>query len=1382
MNTHKRVRNAAAAIVLSVGVVLSALLTSFQVSAAGAEDKTSVLTDSAVSVTQDGNEISDSGTINSTRPIHVAVSFGVPVAGDDPAPANPVLLNDTATFKLSDAFTTAPGGLVDLKTDDGTVIGHVSFTMGDGADSKMVVAHVVFGGDGVDPTVFQEGTSDVTGRFEADFQYDASGSSGDAGDHEIMILQKTYTVHVPDTPIVYKVQKSGRADLADKSVTWTATLSATRNNAPIDLKDYRFSDDLTSVSEYKDSSFKVGPDADHLANAAPAQNGRTISYTFPENSISTQTVQFKTRLSDDEYYTQSPKTLSNTAQLLKSDGTQAAQGSGTATFTPQWITKSGTPDDHGSGTYDPANRTITWTITANQYGASLHNAVITDALPDGLTLDSATWSKWDGTDWVDPQSISPTGGKYSLGDIDSQIQLTIVTKVPDDAYTTGITQYSNSASISWDGTGGTPGFSSGPVGVGIGYSAITKTGTPHPSDQTVSWSITVDPRGQAHFPDNLTVYDLLVYGKAAGFHLDTVSGIPAGIAGTDLTPRYGQKYVDGSFSGPASVSVIPIMQGTVRVADLLKITDLSRTDSSTFSFNSQITDPDIFAGNQPVKVWNTAALFSASLKLNKADAPVDYPSNMLKKEMLTRGADPSDAASVNNNITTDKTKGFDYRDRSVLFRLSVNAGGLDLSNTKNYTQDPLGAATVTDTLPDGWVFEPIAGGGPNYLVFAGNKNLSGTSVAATGDPLTAGVTADNFIGQQTASFTFASLNQPYVILVRAKPTDATAAGYFKKNDSTTVTNTVKLSAENWAAGVTAAQDVKIDSHVVGKTETLPEAGVLKWTVDYNPSGLTLNATKLEDRLPIGVDLRTDSHGALLLDGNITANELTLNPDGSLTVGSPVALTSGDTVSYDSVNRLLTFKIPDSAKAYRFSYLTDLTGEPGDTVTNNVSLYGVDANPVQTNAHYGIVGADGSATLQRSGWISITKKDGSDHPLAGAEFKLFASNRTTVIRQGTTASDGILKLKTIPDGEYILRETSAPGGFTVEGVDHSVSVKTNGTTVTTSVDGKTGTNSNTVAVQDFPSGAAGSLTISKAIAGNAADPTKEFTFTLRLTGADGTYPYIGSGVPGGTIQNGGTFQLAGGQSVTILGLPAGAGYQVTEADYSADGYSVSSSGTAGTITADITTNASFTNTKNSPGGSGGGGGLPPGSSDTTSSGSSPAPSVPAPGAASSAPGTASQSVSSAPGGGTVSTGPAFLYIKKADPDGKALSGAEFTLSDAAGKALQKKVTGAGGVIVFGNLPAGGYVVRETKAPAGYKLYSGDLDVTLAAGQKSGYTLRDAREEDDAGVLGWTSDSSLPKTGGFSIAPLVAVCGLLLIVIGVAVRKPGWRKKQMKYLQR
>ncbi len=104
---------------------------------------------------------------------------------------------------------------------------------------------------------------------------------------------------------------------------------------------------------------------------------------------------------------------------------------------------------------------------------------------------------------------------------------------------------------------------------------------------------------------------------------------------------------------------------------------------------------------------------------------------------------------------------------------------------------------------------------------------------------------------------------------------------------------------------------------------------------------------------------------------------------------------------------------------------------------------------------------------------------------------------------------------------------------------------------------------------------GSLTVSKTIAGNAADSTQAFDFTVTLndTSVSGTYGDM-------TFTDGiAAFSLKGGESRTAADLPAGIGYTVTEADYSADGYETAKSGDAGTIVNDRTATAAFTNTKN-----------------------------------------------------------------------------------------------------------------------------------------------------------------------------------------------------------
>jgi len=107
---------------------------------------------------------------------------------------------------------------------------------------------------------------------------------------------------------------------------------------------------------------------------------------------------------------------------------------------------------------------------------------------------------------------------------------------------------------------------------------------------------------------------------------------------------------------------------------------------------------------------------------------------------------------------------------------------------------------------------------------------------------------------------------------------------------------------------------------------------------------------------------------------------------------------------------------------------------------------------------------------------------------------------------------------------------------------------------------------------------GNLTIRKTVSGNAASTTKTFNFTLTLTGTTETYRYIGIGVPNGSITSGDTVSLSHGQSITIIGLPMGTAYQVTEADYSRDGYTLVSVAATGTIMAGTTHLSTFTNTR------------------------------------------------------------------------------------------------------------------------------------------------------------------------------------------------------------
>ena len=123
---------------------------------------------------------------------------------------------------------------------------------------------------------------------------------------------------------------------------------------------------------------------------------------------------------------------------------------------------------------------------------------------------------------------------------------------------------------------------------------------------------------------------------------------------------------------------------------------------------------------------------------------------------------------------------------------------------------------------------------------------------------------------------------------------------------------------------------------------------------------------------------------------------------------------------------------------------------------------------------------------------------------------------------------------------------------------------------------------------------GTLKISKAVQG-ATDVSaqKEFSFKLTLTTPEGepeggTFAYTvtdaaGAQVATGTVGNGDTIKLRGGQTATITGIPSETTYKVTEAK--AAGFKkTDSTGATGTIRAgeEHAATASFTNTYNATG--------------------------------------------------------------------------------------------------------------------------------------------------------------------------------------------------------
>ena len=99
---------------------------------------------------------------------------------------------------------------------------------------------------------------------------------------------------------------------------------------------------------------------------------------------------------------------------------------------------------------------------------------------------------------------------------------------------------------------------------------------------------------------------------------------------------------------------------------------------------------------------------------------------------------------------------------------------------------------------------------------------------------------------------------------------------------------------------------------------------------------------------------------------------------------------------------------------------------------------------------------------------------------------------------------------------------------------------------------------------------GSLIVSKILTGNNTQADREFTFTVTFSDEV---------IHNGDTSKTHTIKLKGGQSETITGIPDGVTYTVAEEEANKDGYTTASTGDAGMIQENETSEAVFTNYRN-----------------------------------------------------------------------------------------------------------------------------------------------------------------------------------------------------------
>ena len=122
----------------------------------------------------------------------------------------------------------------------------------------------------------------------------------------------------------------------------------------------------------------------------------------------------------------------------------------------------------------------------------------------------------------------------------------------------------------------------------------------------------------------------------------------------------------------------------------------------------------------------------------------------------------------------------------------------------------------------------------------------------------------------------------------------------------------------------------------------------------------------------------------------------------------------------------------------------------------------------------------------------------------------------------------------------------------------------------------------------------------------------------------------------------------------------------------------------------------------------------------------------------------------------------IVINKTDMNGRALQGAEFTLYDRDGKEVAAAVSDNNGVVTFNGVDYGNYTIKETKAPKGYILGKGQLEVKVKSPETQKFTVKNEAEKFIDSII-----DLLPKTGSLFDYKAIIIIGALTILSGVGL---------------
>lgn len=633
----KKIRLAAVPFLLSICLLFS--MFPLAVSAAGEEsleDFPNSITDALTLVNGEGEDLSEAQDVS--KEAEVRLKYEYSIQDDvDLTPGTPYRVmqipKEIVTENISDI-------LLNGKDNDNNTI---------------LFATVHVDDDGlVTITYTEEGASQsvLKGEFFINTKFDKDEIGNESPvtiTFEYPALSVDINFHQEDTT---SISKGGVLD-GDGNILWTITVTA----GDIPLKNAVLTDEIKGQQTYVPGSFVIDPGASGTLTEPAAGNEYTLTYAFPDEIQSTvYTVTYKTTPS-----TILGVTLKNDAELTygEPEDLTTLPAHAEVPIVKSLVSKGGAFVKSGSdfvlldGKY-----LIKWTVTVNKSEENLTDAVVTDTLPDGLTLveGDSTYPIEDTSDEAVDGDYTYSGGifEYSFDDeITKPHTLTFYTTVDDEDYfKKNSGSFRNKATLtSGEIAGGT---TSNQAGVG-GNTVISKDNKGYdPKTHRIKWQINVNQQSRA-------LEDVVI---------------------TDDIPL-GQTYVEGATISPAGPAGGKFEYAAAEAGDTDKTGTLTYdfgtgstiTQPYTITFYTEV-DPDVWANNITGKKYGN----TASITVEGIDAGSDGAEQTVNSTVLSKAALDSE---------------YDYVDRVITWKLTVNENETALTN-----------AVVTDPISEGLAFVP----------------------------------------------------------------------------------------------------------------------------------------------------------------------------------------------------------------------------------------------------------------------------------------------------------------------------------------------------------------------------------------------------------------------------------------------------------------------------------------------------------------------------------------------------------------------------------------------------------------------------------------------------------------------------------------------------